>query len=99
MLNRPFTYMPYLIFPPALVPLAVISPPLTSNVPVDPIRIPDVFPSSSSPSDFDALALIVPLSMIKVPPRLIPDPVFLPRAFKVPFPLIVTVVPSVIMSA
>ena len=86
--------MPYLIFPPALVPLAVISPPLTSNVPVDPIRIPDTFPSSRPPSHFDALALIVPLSMVKVPPRLIPDPVFLPRAFKVPSPLMVTVASS-----
>ena len=91
--------MPYLVFLPALVPLAVISPPVTSNVPFVPIRIPDTFPSSVPPSDFDALALIVPLLMVKVPPRLIPDPECLPYAFKVPLPSIVTVVPSAIMSA
>ena len=99
MINWPLTYMPYLVFSPSLVPLAVISPPSTRNVPGLSIRIPDAFPSSDFPSHFDALALIVPLSMIKVPLIWIPDPVFLPYAFKVPSPSIVTFAPSLIMSA
>ena len=99
MINWPLTHMPYLVFPPSLVALAVIFPPVTRNVPFIPIRIPDALPSSTPPSDCDALALIVPLSIVKSPIRLIPDPAFLPYTFKAPSPLIVTVVPSPIQRA